>query len=352
MPVTLMGSTIQLATHFLSGGATTTAGVSASVLELAKGVQALAFISKLKFISMGLVAIVALTAIGAVALVQRVPVDRRSGNLQPRRSGAPDLLTRSRIASDTRPWLKTLPNGGTIELIGISPHPSGSNTWWNPDGSPLEQPPCDPSNSRLKATEDTIPIAVVVRLSNLPPDADPQLIRSRWWRNRSDIDADETAVQDGKTVPGLRIVVASFSKNQTTGTIWFEAATGPWQTVATFQEFTTKGDTSGGLSFMSGRAIAMNNGGTALTVTHNIQETRDPGCGGRSPGQRVPVPWRQGRCRGERVRALHCRIRPAPGKHPGISDFKNANTNHFVSNSLSVPPRLSSRSQNRKTARA
>lgn len=273
MPVALMGSTIQIATRFLSGGATTTAVASTSVLELAKGVQTLILISKLKFISAGLVATVALTAIGAVVLVQRGSVDRRSETLQPRQARSLDLLTPSRVAGENRPWLKTMPNGGTIEVIGISPHPSGPNTWWNPDGSPLEQPPCAPSNSRLKATEDTIPRAVVVRLSNLPPDADPQLIRSRWWRNRSDIDADETAVQDGKTVPGLRIVVASFSKNQTTGTIWFEAATGPWQTVATFQEFTTKGDTSGGLSFMSGRATAMNNGGTALTVAHNIQET-------------------------------------------------------------------------------
>jgi len=34
-----------------------------------------------------------------------------------------------------------LPNGGTVELVGISEHPSQDGPWWRADGSPLETPP-------------------------------------------------------------------------------------------------------------------------------------------------------------------------------------------------------------------
>jgi len=39
-------------------------------------------------------------------------------------------------------WKATLPNGVTVELVGVSYHPSEGKPWWRPDGSPLEELPC------------------------------------------------------------------------------------------------------------------------------------------------------------------------------------------------------------------
>lgn len=39
------------------------------------------------------------------------------------------------------PWQATLPNGTTVEFIGICENPSGGKPWWGPDGSPLQDAP-------------------------------------------------------------------------------------------------------------------------------------------------------------------------------------------------------------------
>lgn len=39
------------------------------------------------------------------------------------------------------PWKATLPNGTTIEFIGICDNPSAGKQWWGPDGSPLDFAP-------------------------------------------------------------------------------------------------------------------------------------------------------------------------------------------------------------------
>ncbi len=39
------------------------------------------------------------------------------------------------------PWRVTLPNGATVEFIGICENPSAGKTWWGPDGSPLDYAP-------------------------------------------------------------------------------------------------------------------------------------------------------------------------------------------------------------------
>lgn len=39
------------------------------------------------------------------------------------------------------PWRVTLPNGSTVEFIGICVNPSAGKIWWGPDGSPLDYAP-------------------------------------------------------------------------------------------------------------------------------------------------------------------------------------------------------------------
>ncbi len=70
----------------------------------------------------------------------------------------------------------TMANGATIEVVGVSSHPSGPTTWWRPDGTPLDQAPCDPSGTRISSDQDVVFRAVVARETGLPPDAD-----HGWW---------------------------------------------------------------------------------------------------------------------------------------------------------------------------
>src|SRR4051812_5237900 len=77
-----------------------------------------------------------------------------------------------------RRWVKTLSNGATIEVVGVSIHNSVPlalpNHWWGPDGSPLAEPPCDPSGTSISSDRDVVFRAIVVRISGLPPGADYQ----------------------------------------------------------------------------------------------------------------------------------------------------------------------------------
>jgi len=43
----------------------------------------------------------------------------------------------------------TLPNGVTVELVGICEHPSAGKQWWRPDGSVLERAPYEKSDSSI-----------------------------------------------------------------------------------------------------------------------------------------------------------------------------------------------------------
>ena len=49
------------------------------------------------------------------------------------------------------PKLERLPEGMTIEVVGISTYPSGPTTWWGPDGTPLVKAPCDAADEAIEA---------------------------------------------------------------------------------------------------------------------------------------------------------------------------------------------------------
>jgi len=85
-----------------------------------------------------------------------------------------------------------LPNGATVELIGMCEYPSADKQWWQPDGSLLVNPPYDESNINILSfvEPNTIPIEFAFRLSgNLGEPAWEARVKGDeqafvWWTGR------------------------------------------------------------------------------------------------------------------------------------------------------------------------
>ena len=208
-------------------------------------------------------------------------------------------------AADRR-WVKTLANGATIEVVGVSIHNSVRlplpNHWWGPDGSPLAEPPCDPSGTRVSSDQDVVFRAIAVRISGLPPDADYQ-----WSISPSSGGSRGPARLGGKEVPGLFEAVCTFPKALATCTVGLSVAADPWQTVRTSDGRHTFGHSSRiGPSTLFGRAFATTKGAVITGLA------RHPGHGGPARGgrpRRQGAPGhRRGRGRSQQRASAHRRV--------------------------------------------
>jgi RNA polymerase sigma factor (sigma-70 family) len=257
VPLELVRSTARAASACASGA------IPAAVTRLTEGVLKMMMWEKLKVGAVG-----ALVAYGLTAevLSQQATKDQVLASQPPKAAARPSAKPDEKVAADPR-WVRSLPNGATIEVVGISPHPSGPLTWWRPDGSPLPQPPCDRSNTRISSDQNVVFRSVVVRVTNLPEGAEHQ-----WWINEANGGSHGQPRRAGKPVPGLSEAVTQFPRGMPTCTLLFKVAAGPWQTVQTWGTSPGALGSRDGTSYIFGAAIATTTG-TALSVTHNIQDT-------------------------------------------------------------------------------
>jgi RNA polymerase sigma factor (sigma-70 family) len=257
VPQAIVQSTAHAATSCAAGV------FQATVTELTEGVLKMMMWEKLR-----LVAACAVVAIGlaAEALSQQATKNRLQA-LPPSKTGAqPADNSKEQAAADPR-WIKILPNGATIEVVGVSSHPSGPDTWWRPDGTMMQQPPCDRSGTRISSDGNVVFRAVVARVTNVPAGAEED-----WWINEAHGGSSGPAMQAGKPVPGLSEVITEFPSGLSTCTVLFKVAAGPWHTVQTWGKNQGALASRDGASFIFGEAIATKVG-TTLAVTHNIQDT-------------------------------------------------------------------------------
>ena len=126
-PRELAHSTVRSATSCATGA------LPAAVGDLAEGVLKMMMWEQLRLVIIGAFVAVGLTAEG---LSQQAPKNRLLGLPQPQTRAQPAEKPNAKPSADPR-WLKSLPNGATVEVVGISSHPSGPDTWWRPDGTPL-----------------------------------------------------------------------------------------------------------------------------------------------------------------------------------------------------------------------
>jgi hypothetical protein len=212
-----------------------------------------------------LVAVGALLAVGLTtqALSQRAPDGRILAARQPQTAAQPAEKPNEKRVGDRR-WVRSLPSGAIIEVIGVSSYPSGPDTWWRPDGTPLHPAPCDPIRPGISGDTGVLKL-VVVRLARIPDGADHE-----WSIAEAGGAAEGPAMRDGKPLPGLSETAALLQADAGTGTVLFKVAAGPWKTIQTWDK--NPGGVGGiDASFIFSGAIATKKG-TTVTVSHNIQD--------------------------------------------------------------------------------
>ena len=230
--------------------------------------------------------------LGFGALAQQSSKERIPGSEPPKAQAQSPEKPYPKAAVDPR-WVKSFPNGATIEVVGVSPHPSGSDTWWGPDGKPLEQAPCDRSSTIQTSDKAVISRAVVVRITGLPPGADHD-----WWIDEAQGGSQDRARLGGRPVPDLYEVVTFFDREKATCTVQFKVAAGAWKTVKVWG--TSQGATSArnGPSYIFGEPIETRKG-TSLSVTHNIKEDSVRLVAVDGDGKEHPAEFRSGSGVGE-----------------------------------------------------
>jgi hypothetical protein len=256
LPDVLAESTIQNAIHLTSAAAT--GAVPTSVAELTEGVLKMMFHGKLKLVAAGVFTAVGLAvAVGSLA--------QQATKEQP--PVAPPRQVREREPAVKRRWIRSFPNGATIEVVGISPYPSAPGSWWAPDGTPLAEAPCDPGVKDFTGDENDVYRAVAVRITGEPEGADVG------WSVSGKGYSIERATLAGKEVPGLRLAAVLCSRHLEPCTVTFSVAAGPWKTVETADKRT--GAFSKGLQKGMGYIFSdpfATRAGVLLAVTYSIPD--------------------------------------------------------------------------------
>ncbi len=257
-----------LANSIVHASASRAAGVfPAAVIELTERTLQIMMWQKLK---MGALAI-ALVVVTGASVAATAMAERTDGNRSSETQQAGNDVQGFRPADgptgpDPR-WMRTLTSGATIEVLGVSPHPSGPNTWWRPDGTPLPEAPCDPFQANIGAGGDVVLRAVAVRVLHSPPGAD-----LKWHVTEGNGGSSGPAKSGGKPAAGLSEVISVFARALKICTIRFEVASGDWKTVQTWAG-SSGGGAVGSLngSFIFGAPIATKKG-TTWSVTHDLRD--------------------------------------------------------------------------------
>ncbi len=162
------------------------------------------------------------------------------------------------------PFEARLPSGVTVELLGVSGHPSKENSWWRPDGSPLAKPPCDPLKGSVGGGADHVAREFAVQWHNLPAEPVGTQVSFDPPYNAY---AGDNPKRVGQKVAGLEVMTVSLP-DQKTVTVRVHVAAGPWQTVVeTERGVTAMGTLKGGFAFSP---VEEKDGRVTITVSHDI----------------------------------------------------------------------------------
>jgi RNA polymerase sigma factor (sigma-70 family) len=255
VPIELVQSTARAGTVCATGN------IAAAVTDLTEGVLTMMMWEKLRLVALGALVAVGMTA---QALSQQAPNSGILAARLPQSVGQKAEKPNEKTVGDRR-WVRSLPSGALIEIIGVSSFPSGPDSWWRPDGSPLQQAPCDPVEPRISG-DNAVRMLVVVRLARIPDGADHD-----WSITEAQGQGEGPAMRNGKPLPGLSEMTALLPADASACTVLFKVAAGPWKTVQTWGKNPGGVGSRDGPSCIFSDAIATKKG-TTLCVTHDIHD--------------------------------------------------------------------------------
>jgi hypothetical protein len=134
------------------------------------------------------------------------------------------------VTTENAPFIARLPEG-TVELVGVSHHPSKGERWWRMDGVPIVGEAYLNSGAQVSASPGQRGYEFVFRMNNLPPDATLvtwQIANSFGWATGN---APELASAPGKALPDHQTIAATLPATLRATDIRIGFGFGEWATV-------------------------------------------------------------------------------------------------------------------------
>ena len=206
----------------------------------------------------------------------------------------PEARAQSNAAASSTSWKQALPNGATVELVGIADVPPSQEGrwrkddlpprrgWWQPDGSPLAQAPVDSDKQMTPVGTKNVEAwrQFAVRVSP-PPGTAASSVDITFDLSQANGLTDyswQQANRENHPLPNVWLVGANLSDLQNGPVIRCGMAAGPWETGVVkveypesmpFQESHTFGGVYASVLFSRASEIG---GGAAITVAYNLPD--------------------------------------------------------------------------------
>ncbi len=249
-------ATVQAAVRYAASGASA-AIVPATVAALAEGASRAMILHRLMKWTAALL-LIGVVAGGGAEL----------GMLA--RSASPEPEQPAEAVADDNRHRVSFKNGTTIEVVGVSTVPTGPDTWWKPDGSPLAEAPVDTIDHKTRAHGDEEARVILVRSSGAKNDDlfrwHPTPTVSYWGGRPS---------KNGQNAPELDYYEATFDGNRSTCEVQARLANGAWKTEVSNNGRGGVGQFVNGHKFAFGKARSYSAYGRSMTVfavAHNFFE--------------------------------------------------------------------------------
>lgn len=138
--------------------------------------------------------------------------------------------TKPAVSDQTTQYVVKLPDGLTLEVVGVSFYPSAGRPWWRPDGSPLPNRPYQAMDGIILSGAGQDGREIAVRISNQP--ADPATVR---WSTDPGAGASGSGPLVSPASSDVQALAVYWGAARSTVSIVFRIAAGPWVEAATGQ---------------------------------------------------------------------------------------------------------------------
>jgi ankyrin repeat protein len=133
----------------------------------------------------------------------------------------------------------TLPNGLTLELVGVTTGRSLDRAWWKPDGSPLDAPAYEQPPFSPQTRPGDVAYELAVRVSGLK-DERPETSIERIGKFY--VGGAARPFTNGEEVRDLFVFTVTVPAREETATVEFAVGANEWRTLHTFKGPGTYGD--------------------------------------------------------------------------------------------------------------